>query len=114
MYSDRESGRYFFREFRAIRAAMAVKVMLLWWCREEGMEPYTGDRFNWETGEAMPAISSKAAARPTFLRMVDVGSCLDCFSTSFAALGFLTVFCLIDMLADSVFCPTLSGSVLAI
>ena len=39
MYSDMELGRYLDREFLATSAAMAVKVMLLWWCSEDGMEP---------------------------------------------------------------------------
>lgn len=39
-----------------------------------------------------------AAARPTLVRTVDVGSCRACFPASFAALGFFGVFCREDML----------------
>jgi len=61
------------------------------------MDPYTGDKFNCETGDAIPATRSRAAARPTFLKRVAGGICRACFSASFAALGFFCVFCLEDM-----------------
>jgi hypothetical protein len=63
------------------------------------MEPYTGERLSCEIGEAIPAITRRAAALPAFLIAVEVGSCCACFSAIFAALGFLGVdFCREDMM----------------
>ena len=47
-----------------MKAASATIVIALWWYVADGIEPYTGDKFACETGEARAASPMKDIARP--------------------------------------------------
>jgi len=80
--------------------------MVLWWCNEAGMEPKTGVKLSCETGDANPAMSRIAAARPTLTIVFDDEDCCVCsvasFAASIAVFGFLGVFCREDMIQKSI------------